>query len=43
MRLGLVRHAQMVNALAAAVESDARGVRVLETAGIRSAGPEYFR
>jgi uncharacterized protein YbjT (DUF2867 family) len=43
VRLGLVRRSQMVNALASAVASDARGVRVLETVGIRSAGPEYFR
>lgn len=38
-RLGLVSRAQMVAALAAAVESDARGVEVVGVAEIRSARP----
>lgn len=38
VRLGLVTRAQMVNALAASVGSDAPGVRVIETAGIRALG-----
>ena len=36
VRLGLVTRSQMVNALAWAVESGAAGIRVLETAAIRS-------
>jgi uncharacterized protein YbjT (DUF2867 family) len=36
VRLGLVTRSQMVNALAAAVESEPDGVRVLETAEIRA-------
>jgi len=38
VRLGLVTRAQMVNALAGAVVSGPTGIRVLETAEIRSAG-----
>jgi uncharacterized protein YbjT (DUF2867 family) len=38
VRLGLVTRGQMVNALAAVVASDAAGIRVLETAEIRSRG-----
>jgi uncharacterized protein YbjT (DUF2867 family) len=37
-RLGLVTRAQMVNALAAAVASNASGVRVVETREIRGSG-----
>jgi uncharacterized protein YbjT (DUF2867 family) len=36
VRLGLVTRSQMVNALAAAVASNATGIQVLETAAIRS-------
>lgn len=36
VRLGLLTRPQMVDALAAAVASDARGIRVVETAAIRS-------
>jgi uncharacterized protein YbjT (DUF2867 family) len=36
IRLGLVTHRQMVNALAAAVAADRTGIRVLETADIRA-------
>jgi uncharacterized protein YbjT (DUF2867 family) len=38
VRLGLVTRTQMVNALAAAVASNATGIRVLETTEIRSGG-----
>jgi uncharacterized protein YbjT (DUF2867 family) len=38
VRLGLVTRRQMVNALAAVVASNAAGIRVLETAEIRSRG-----
>jgi uncharacterized protein YbjT (DUF2867 family) len=38
VRLGLVTRSQMVNTLAAAVASGATGIRVLETAEIRSLG-----
>ena len=38
LRLGMVTRAQMVNALACAVESEVTGTRILETAAIRSAG-----
>lgn len=37
MRLGLVTHDQMVTALVAAVESEPRGVRVVDVAAIRAA------
>lgn len=37
LRLGMVTRSQMINALACAVESDATGTRILETAEIRSA------
>jgi len=36
LRLGLVTRPQMVNALASAVASNTRGIRVVETAAIRS-------
>jgi hypothetical protein len=39
VRLGLVTRSQMVNALAASVACDVRGIRVIETAGIRSPDP----
>ncbi len=38
IRLGLVTRPQMVDALAAAVASEAGGIRVVETAAIRSCG-----
>jgi uncharacterized protein YbjT (DUF2867 family) len=39
MRLGLVTRSQMVNVLAAAVASKANGIRIVETAEIRSPNP----
>jgi len=36
VRLGLVTRARMVNALASAVASDTRGIRVIDTAAIRA-------
>ena len=39
IRLGLVTHTQMVNALAAAVATETKGIRILETAQIRSPLP----
>jgi uncharacterized protein YbjT (DUF2867 family) len=38
IRLGLVTHRQMVNALAAAVASEGAGIRILETGAIRASG-----
>lgn len=41
VRLGLVKHPQMVRALAAAVASDLAGIRILETEQIRAANSAF--
>lgn len=43
IRLGLVRHREMVAALVEAVEHPAHGVRIVETQGIRSARSQTAR